>query len=290
MAGGGMLGLAHVGALDALESRGLLRCVKEYVGVSAGALVAFGICIGYTVAEMRSINTAFDFSLIQNLDPEALFMFMESYGLDNGQNFDKLLSILLRKKGLSPTITFAEFAQQFPDRPQPRIYATNIQTCLKKEFSAKESPDAALKLAVLASAAIPLVFSPVRDGSSGELLVDGGLIIQSPFHHLSDEERAETICLSFNRRNKVIEDDVPINNISAFFRRIYYSIYYHQDRAMHERWGHRIAYLETGNLSPFKFGATSEEKEALFQSGRTSMENFLKTEGRAAPARRNSCP
>ena len=116
-----MLGLAHVGALEVLESRGLLRCVKEYVGISAGSLVSFCMCIGYTISEMRSLNNAFDFRLIQNLDPETILSFMDSYGLDDGQNFDKLLSVLLRAKNISPEITFGEFAKQFPGQPQPRI-------------------------------------------------------------------------------------------------------------------------------------------------------------------------
>ena len=131
MSGGGMLGLAHVGALDVLESQGLLRCVKEYIGISAGSLVALCICVGYTVSEMRNINNALDFRLMQNLDLETMLSFLDSYGLDNGQNFEKLLNILLRAKNLSPEITFAEFAEQFPERPQPRIFATNILSCVK---------------------------------------------------------------------------------------------------------------------------------------------------------------
>jgi len=290
MSGGGMLGLAHVGALEVLESHGLLRCVKEYVGISAGSLIAFSICIGYTISEMRSINMAFDFSLIQNLDPENVFTFMDSYGFDNGQNFDKLLGVLLRMKGLSPTLTFSEFAQQFPDRPQPRIYATDLQTCLKKEFSFAASPDVPMKFAVLASASIPLVFVPVKEESSGNFYVDGGLIVNSPFHHLTDEERETTLGLAFNMRKKIIEDRTPVNNILSYFKRLYLSVYHHHDKAMEDRWGHQILYLDTGNMNPLHFGASAEEKEELFEAGRKSTEAFLKKGGRVAPVRRNSSP
>ena len=290
MSGGGMLGLAHVGALDVLESHGLLRCVKEYVGISAGALVAFGICIGYTMTEMRQINTGLNFSLIQNLDPESIFTFMDTFGLDDGSNFDKLLGVLLRTKGLSPAITFAEFAHQFPHSPQLRIYATDVRTCLKKEFRAKETPDVAMKFAVLASASIPFVFVPPREESSGNMFVDGGLIVQSPFHHLDDAERAETLGLAFNLRKKIISDQSPATTILDYFKRLYFSIYHHHDVAMDEKWGHRIVYIDTGTMQPFNFAASSEEKDALFHLGRESTERFLKTGGRQPKPRRNSCP
>ena len=290
MSGGGMLGVAHIGALDVLQARGLLRCVKEYVGISAGAFAALCICIGYTVSELRSINNGFDFRLMQNLEPETMFAFMDSYGLDDGQNFKKLLGVLLRTKGLSPEITFAEFAAQFPERPQLRIYATDVQTCLKKEFSLAATPDVPMQFAVLASASIPLIFTPVREESSGNLFVDGGLIVQSPFHHLTDSERAETLGLTFNMRKKLIGSQEPPNTILGYFQRLYLSVYHHHDTAMELQWGHRIIQLDTGKMQPFHFGATSEEKEELFLLGCRSTEEFLKKGQQAIPARRNSCP
>ena len=287
MSGGGMLGLAHVGALDVLESHGLLRCVKEYVGISAGSLVAFSICIGYTIAEMRNINNKFDFQLMQNLDPETMLSFMNSYGLDDGRNVDKFLGILLRMKGLSEEITFAEFTQQFPDRPQPRIYATNIETCLKKEFSTKETPNVSMKFAVLASSCVPFLFTPVRD-LSGSVFVDGALVAFSPFHHLTDSERLETLGLTFDI-NEMFKQSQISDSILAYFKRLFLSAYLHHDTSMYEKWDHRVIYLNTNKSEPFNFMATSEEKEALFQAGRKSMEDFLKKGGRRS-ARRNSSP
>jgi len=283
-----MLGLAHVGALEVLESRGLLRCVKEYVGISAGSLVSFCMCIGYTISEMRSLNNAFDFRLIQNLDPETILSFMDSYGLDDGQNFDKLLSVLLRAKNISPEITFGEFAKQFPGQPQPRIFATNIQTCVKEEFSLSKTPDVQMKFAVLASSCVPLLFTPIRD-LSGNTFIDGGLVAFSPFHHLTDEERSETLGLSFNIHDLFNKSPLTAN-ILSYLKRIFFSAYLYQDTAMYERWKHNIIYLDTGNAQPFHFAATSEEKEALFQLGRKSVQTFLKVGNVRKHSRRNSSP
>ena len=289
MSGGGMLGLAHVGALEVLESQGLLRCVKEYIGISAGSLVSFCICIGYTISEMRSINNSLDFRLMQNLELETIFSFLECYGLDNGSNFEKLLCILLRAKNLSPEITFAEFAKQFPDRPQPRIFATNILTCVKQEFSVKDTPNVQIKFAVLASSCLPFLFTPVRD-LSGNVFVDGAVIAFSPFHHLSEKERAET--LNITLRIKDIVERSPLGDgVLAYFKRLFFSAHYHHDVATYGTWPHHTISLETGNARPLNFAATSEEKERIFQSGRKSTLDFLALRGKfQILARRNSFP
>jgi len=289
MSGGGMLGLAHVGALEVLESHGLLRCVREYVGISAGSMAVMSLCIGYTVSELRTINNSLDFSLIQNLNPETILSFMESYGLDDRQNFDKLRKIILRAKGLSPEITFGEFAEQFPMNPQPRIFATNLQTCLKQEFSSKETPNVEIKFAVLASCCVPLLFTPVCD-LSGNIFVDGGLTAFTPFYHLNDEERSETLDLTFRIRDLFQKSPIG-DGPFAYFKRLFYSLHNNQDTDTYKKWGERVMYIDTGNAAPFHFGASPEEKENLFQAGRNSAQRFLKSVSELKKfARRNSSP
>ena len=289
MSGGGMLGLAHIGALEVLEARGLLRCVKEYIGISAGSMATMCLCIGYTISELRTINNSLDFTLMQNLDPETMLSFMDSYGLDDGRNFDKLLSVLLRAKNLSAEITFHNFAEQFPDNPQPRIIATNLQTCLKQEFSLKETPDVQIKFAVLASSCVPFLFTPVRD-LSGNVFVDGGLVAFSPFYLLSDEERSETIGLTFRIQDQFNKSSIG-DGLLAYFKRLFFSAYNYQDASIQDAWMRNIIYVDTGNARPFDFTATAEQKEALFQSGRKSATEFLNFGNRfQKPARRNSSP
>ncbi len=105
LSGGGIRALAHLGALEILESKGLLQAVKEYVGVSAGAFVGFSLMIGYTIQELKMLCSVFDFSVLRNLDPEAALEFPTTFGFDNGENLMKLLQSLLRIKKLSPSLT-----------------------------------------------------------------------------------------------------------------------------------------------------------------------------------------
>ena len=72
LSGGGLKGIAHIGALEVLSERGYLKSLREYVGISAGALVAFCLSIGSTLPELRMIITLLDFSLVRDLDPETM--------------------------------------------------------------------------------------------------------------------------------------------------------------------------------------------------------------------------
>ena len=285
-----MLGLAHIGALEVLNEGGHLKCVREYIGTSAGAFLAFCICIGYTLSELRALITVFNFTQIQNLEPEIMFEFIESYGIDNGANLEKLIGILLRAKGLSAEITFGEFAEKFPDRPDRpalRIFATEISQCLLKEFSARETPGVTLKFAVRASTSIPMIFTPVQDLSGG-MFVDGGIVTNFPFHTLTDHEKKETIGITFNM-NKFNQKTVRISNILDYFKQIYGSAYYREQERVYRDWSHRIIVVQPAGLSPLNFEATSEEKEALMDAGRKSAEEFLIT-CRPMPKRRYSLP
>jgi len=287
LSGGAMLGIAHIGALEVLQERGHLKCIREYIGTSAGAFAAFSLSIGYTLSELRALITVFNFSQIQNLEPEIMFGFIESYGIDNGANVEKLIGILLRAKGISPEITFREFGEKHGDRPSLRIFATEITKCSLKEFSRKETPDVTLKFALRASVSIPMIFTPVED-LSGALFVDGGLVAPFPFHALTDAEREETIGIAFHV-NKFQRATEKITNILDYFKKLYKSTYYHHDERLYKEWSHRIIVIRPTQHSELNFEATAEEKEALMLAGREFATEFLDAP-LPKPSRRYSLP
>jgi len=293
LSGGGMKGLSHVGALEALDEKGLLRCVKEYIGTSAGALIAFCMVCGYTLPEMRVLCTQFDFTLVQNLDPDIILQFPEKFGFDNGANVERLLDILLKKKGIPPEITFEEFAAKFPDRPSLRAYAIDIHTCLPKEFSLKNTPRAKLAQAIRASMSIPFFFTPVIDSETGHFLVDGGLLFHFPFHHLSDEERKETLGIAFSDMNRSVTelfsrpDEVFAMGLAGYILRIYYSAYYSQNVELYSNWSHRIILVECGSFPSIHFDATTDQKTELLELGSKGVAKFLSRPVKTI-ARRNS--
>ena len=49
--GGGVKGIAYVGALEVLDKEGILKNIKRVAGTSAGAMVAVLVGLNYTATE-----------------------------------------------------------------------------------------------------------------------------------------------------------------------------------------------------------------------------------------------
>jgi len=281
LSGGGMRGIAHIGALEVLEARGYLKAVKEYIGISAGAFCAFAVCIGCSLEELRKTIVLLNFGLIRSISPEDAFRFLDTFGFDNGENIDRLLTVMLRSKGLGPAATFGELAKR--SGPALRIFATDLNTCLQKEFSARTTPGTEIKVALRASMCIPIYFTPVN--VDGHLMVDGGVITNFPFVILSDEERETTLGIAFNDAHKPKQ---TIEDLPSFMVQIYHSIDFYQFRNLDNIWSRNIVYLPCGDFSVINFEATAEEKEGLMALGRKGMEEFLERGFGRRPPRRFS--
>ena len=59
--GAGVRGIAYCGAMQELESGGLLQHVERVGGTSAGAITALTISLGYTAEEIAKIISTTDF-------------------------------------------------------------------------------------------------------------------------------------------------------------------------------------------------------------------------------------
>jgi NTE family protein len=283
LSGGGIKGFAHIGALEVLEEHGLLHAVKEYLGISAGALCAFAVCIGCSLKEIRGIGTGLDFGQIRDLDPETVLNFPDTFGLDTGANLEKLLIALLKGKGLEPNITFQELATR-KSRPTLRVFATNMNMCVAQEFSAAASPDTEVRFAVQASMSVPIYFKPLKEASSGHLFLDGGIMCPSPMKYLAYEEQLTTLAIAFGDKHKRTE---KINTLSEFIFQLYYSLDYHESVELKARWPMNTITIETTGVNMLDFEAGIDTKSLVIDAGRRAAAAFLKSPGQK-PVRRFS--
>jgi predicted acylesterase/phospholipase RssA len=104
LSGGGVCGVAHVGALMELSHDIPLTGVKEWMGVSAGALMAMCLTIGFTLDELYLFSTRFDFTNI--LQPDTPTGWLLHMGYDTGERLQRLVHACLHVKGLPSDITF----------------------------------------------------------------------------------------------------------------------------------------------------------------------------------------
>lgn len=267
--GGGLRSLSHFGVLEVLGKKGLLKNIKEYIGVSAGALIGFCSMIGYTLDELQKAVVEFDFSVLQNAHPELVLEFFTNYGIDTGEKLESFLKSLLRVKGYPETMTFEQWS--LLKRPQLRCYATDVNMCIYKEFSAQKTPNTSLVFALRASMSLPLYFIPVKDPDTGHLLVDGGLIHNFPMNYLTDAEKEESLGVSFlysQQKEHEIHDFIGL--LSEFYNCAFNPRTY-QAQAENKL---RCIVIPTKEMTAYNFDLTKEFREDLIELGRQAAEDY----------------
>jgi NTE family protein len=191
LSSGGILVLAHVGALITLDSHKLLSNVTKWGGVSGGALIATCIALGYTLKEILEICERFDFQVLQKIDEDSPFTFMNTLGLDTGNTLTKFINALFTVRGWPINITFKQLYTE--NNSNIIIWASDIDSGTLIEFSTDKTPDAEIAFALHASIQIPIIYPPLLNKETDHLLVDGALIHSMPLDELSDDDRDNCI-------------------------------------------------------------------------------------------------
>ncbi len=272
--GGGLRSLGHFGVLEVLEEKGLLKQVKEYIGVSAGALVGFSTMLGYTVKEMQKTVTEFDFTILQNLHPELVLDFFSQYGVDSGEQLEKFLKSLLRIKGYSTELTFAQWSQQHPKGIRLRCYAADLNTGEMKEFSLEKTPQTSFLFALRASMSLPFYFTPVKDPDTGHLLVDGGLIHNFPMNYLQEHEKETALGVSFLYSKHKVEE---ISDFLGFVGQLYNCGFNPRTYQVQKEHTLQCIVVPTGKMSAYNFDLKKEFREELIELGRQAARDYCDT-------------
>lgn len=187
--GGGVKGIAYVGAMQVLEQRQILKNIKRVGGTSAGAINALLFSLGYTTVEQRDILSSTDFKDFMDDSFGAIRdirRLAKDFGWHKGDFFSSWIGDLIQKKLGKVTATF----QDLEKAGQPALYmtGTNLSTGYSEIFSIERHADMPLATAVRISMSIPLFFAAVRYGQNSDVYVDGGCMRNYPVK-LFDRER-----------------------------------------------------------------------------------------------------
>ncbi len=178
--GGGVKGVAYVGAFRELEERKIIPQIKRVGGTSAGAINAVLLALGYTLDETRDILMRLDFNNFMDdswgLVRDANRLFQE-YGFYKGDFFKEWMGDLIREKTGNTNSTFLELQnRKFLDL---YLVGSNLCTGYSEVFSCEHTPRMRVVDAVRISMSIPLFFASVRNLRS-DVYVDGGLFNNYP--------------------------------------------------------------------------------------------------------------
>jgi predicted acylesterase/phospholipase RssA len=271
LSGGGMCAMGHVGALIELSNHISLKAVKEWMGVSAGSLVAMCICIGYTLEELEELCVRFDFTNIKEYDSVPGWIF--HFGIDTGERLQKLVEACLHVKGICSDFTFKECLDRFGK--SLRVVVTDLNDAVSKTFCPILTPEYRIADAVRASMSYPYYFQPFICPQTGHYLSDGGVISNYPLFVLPREEHLRT--LSILIRTSVEKDDNLMNlGIEELISRPIKIVLTERTNIESRFYDSKCIQIKLGNLNILEFSFDEETKNFIIEQGKKSVKEYFK--------------
>ena len=212
--GGGVKGIAYVGAMRVLEKEGILENIKRVGGTSAGSINALLFAAGFSNQETHKILNDLDFNDFKD-DSWGVLRDMRrlrnEYGWYKGDFFREWIGSLLKKKTGSSNVTFKAL-QEYSGKAF-YVYASNLSTKFGEVYSPEHTPRMRVVDAVRRSMSIPLFFRAVRD-DRGDVFVDGGAINNYPVKLFDREKYLEDSSLKripryYAEENKALAVKLP---------------------------------------------------------------------------------
>jgi len=190
--GGGVKGIAYLGALEFLREKVILQNIERVGGASAGAITAVFVGLNYSIEEIEEILWNLDFRNFMDdswgivRDTARLFT---AFGWYKGDFFRKWIGNIIKIKTGNSDSTFREVYKQKTRNNFKDIYfiGTNLSTHFGEVFSYEHTPRMCIADAVRISMSIPLFFAAKRS-PRGDVYVDGGLLDNYPVK-LFDREK-----------------------------------------------------------------------------------------------------
>lgn len=249
--GGGVLGIAYLGALEYFYKTGLINPIVNLAGTSAGAITACLTSFNLPFDELKLILNSLDYSKVAGKDDssespryfpkvvkdqlskvfenvDCVYRLIKSYGWYSSQYFYDWIKIQIdsqfdpEKK--APPYTFSDFKDTSLHkdyRPFKDLYiiGTDITRSTSTVFSYKTTPNMEVAEAVRISMSVPLLFESIKtscninENTPQTLFVDGGMLYNYPITLFDDDYPSkDTIGICFKSTPKANS----INNIVDF--------------------------------------------------------------------------
>ena len=270
--GGGTRGLSYVGALGALQRRGLEFARRGVLlgtaGTSIGSLIACLVAAGFNAQELTHTFCALDMASLFSFN---LALILLRFGLDDSSRLMAFINAQLDKKlGAAPggeRWTLAELrARTGVDLV---VVATDLARDVPVYLRAASHPRLAVSEAVAASMAIPPVFAPISVGAA--LMVDGGLADNFPLQLFP---AAQTLGMRVHWTSAF-----KLDTIDQYFSRVAYCALSASEAAQWSRLPPeakaRTVEINTGNIQTVELRLDDAEKQVVIASGNDAVEQFF---------------
>ncbi|MBI4633322.1 MAG: patatin-like phospholipase family protein [Deltaproteobacteria bacterium] len=182
--GGGVKGIAYVGALQVLQEKEILRDIVRVGGTSAGAIMAVLLGLGYSLAETSDVLKKLNFREFLDDSRGAIRdvnRLITEFGWYKGDFFRDWIGERIKTKTGNSESTFRDIYTAGKEQGLRELFfiGTNLSTGFAEVFSYEHTPRMCIADAVRISMSIPLFFAS-RRSPRGDVYVDGGLIDNYP--------------------------------------------------------------------------------------------------------------
>jgi len=220
LAGGGLKGMAYIGALKALDELGVK--IEYLSGTSSGSIFATAFAMGFDFDEIHDLSVK-NYKLLTNISKRPIFKAGVTYvtskvarieGLMDGANISNMIEKFAEKKNI---YNMNEIEIPFAIATVDTI-STKECLFLSKKYDFKNTEnvdylyDTPISTAVRASMSFPGVFTPCPYEKYN--FIDGGTKDNLPVHILKKMGADKTIALSFK-----IDEYEPKEDIFAVLLR-----------------------------------------------------------------------
>ena len=272
--GGGVRGIALVGAISAIEKAGIQ--FRAVAGTSAGAIVAALYAVGYSAEEMYDILMDKDFK--EFMDPVSSIPIHKWYaaykhmGVYKGAEFRRWMNALLEEK-------LGIIQPRMEHLPKPlTIVATNLY---RRRIDWFKGPRDVLNSqyleipiadAVRASMSIPGFFIPHNIADS--TFIDGGILSNFPAFAFKEECKNNAVPVLGFRLDSVDPTKNITNTLDLITSLVDTIITHNSSDQLFES---NTIRLSTLKIETTDFDISKEKKELLYEFARQATENWLLT-------------
>ena len=282
--GGGIKGIALVGAISYLEEQGYTW--RKLAGTSAGAIVASLLAVGYTSKEIQNLmfsmnyKSFIDKNLLQSIPiigPLASLLIYK--GIYSGDAIEKFLSDKFKQKNKTKFRDIAVNGESIL-----KVIATDVTNqkllilpddLIKYNINPL---DFEIAKAVRMSLSIPFFFKPVviKNNTKDSFIVDGGLLSNFPIWIFDTNKIPKCPTFGLNLfDNTPKEHTNKIGLLPYVFEVVETSLCTSEDVYFKESDAVRIINIPTLGIKTVEFDISKDEMTNLFESGYKSAKYFL---------------
>jgi len=203
--GGGVCGIAHVGALKRLSELGMN--FDEFAGASVGSIVASFCALGASITQLEQLMN-FDFNPLLDDDYGVIRdcnRLWKECGYYKGDALYNRIRTSLSEVCGNPDVIFGDLKDKKLRIPVTLVWKSHCDT---KVYSNETTPEVSIALACRMSCTYPTVFRSLESSS------DGGILCNYPIDILSSPGIGLRIVCP--RR----EEKVPVQNLSEYMTSI----------------------------------------------------------------------